>query len=76
VGAGVQLVFALIFTVARIIVGPFLTYYTVVSPTSHPVVKAGAVGILGVSLLWFHKIVGLAMGALGGDKKKAKSKEI
>jgi uncharacterized protein (DUF983 family) len=51
--------FALIFTVARIVFGPFLTYYTVVNPDSHVLVKVGAVGILIVSLLWFHKIVSM-----------------
>lgn len=96
-----QMAFALIFTLARILAGPPLTYYTVINKDSHPLVKVrgphrdrrtyiqlytqdmyydlspvsaplqkayrlasftpqvGAVGILVVSLLWFHKIVSM-----------------
>ena len=59
------------FLIARIVFGPFLVYYTVINPKSHLLVKFGAIGILVVSLLWFKKIINMAMG---GSKKKSKSK--
>ena len=34
-----QILFALAFFVCRVVLGPFVVYYTVVSATSHPVVK-------------------------------------
>jgi hypothetical protein len=67
-----QILFALIFTAARMVAGLVLTYYTVINPDSHIIVKGGAVGILVVSLLWFNKIVGMVTRAL---KKKGHSKK-
>lgn len=61
------------FFVARIILGPPLVYYTIINPDSHVLVKAGALGILLVSLLWFKKIVRMAMG--GGSKKPNNNKD-
>jgi hypothetical protein len=54
------------------VAGLVLTYYTVINPDSHIIVKGGAVGILVVSLLWFNKIVGMVTRAL---KKKGHSKK-
>ena len=65
-----QALFALIFTIARMIAGPPLTYYTVINPQSHIIVKAGAVGILLVSLLWFSKIVDMLSKVLRKKKDK------
>lgn len=62
--------FALIFTLARILAGPVLTYKTILCPESHVIVKAGALGILVVSLLWFSKIMAMLSKVLGGGGKK------
>ncbi|TFJ86178.1 hypothetical protein NSK_002386 [Nannochloropsis salina CCMP1776] len=67
--------FAIIFTLARVVGGPFLTYYTLVSPRTHWVIKAGALGILAVSFLWFSKIVAMLSKAFGGSKGKDKAGE-
>ena len=76
-----QALFALIFFVCRLVVGPVVVYRTVVSPTTPLVVKAGGVGILLVSLLWFNKIAQIALykfrkaGKKGGGaaaRKKSK----
>jgi TLC domain len=56
-----KMAFALVFFLCRIVFGPVVVYQTIVSPTSHWIVKAGAAGIQLVSVLWFHKIVGMAM---------------
>lgn len=47
--------FALLFFVCRLLVGPFVVYATLRSSTTPLVVKAGGLGILLVSLLWFRK---------------------
>ncbi len=52
----VQALFALLFFVCRLLVGPFVVYATLVSPTTPTVVKAGGAGILIVSLVWFQKV--------------------
>lgn len=62
--------FALIFTIARILLGPVLTYYTVINKNSHVIVKLGAFGILVVSLLWFKKIVQMLSKVLFPEKDK------
>jgi hypothetical protein len=69
--------FALLFLICRLVVGPFVVYATVMSTTTPTVVKAGGVGILVVSLLWFHKIASIALykmrkGSKGKGGKKAK----
>lgn len=50
-------VFALIFFIARIVLGPFLCYYTVMSKDSPLLVKAGGVGIMAISLVFFKQII-------------------
>ena len=55
------MLFALLFFVCRLVAGPFVVHATVMSPTTPMVVKAGGVGILVVSLVWFRKIVAVAM---------------
>lgn len=60
---------------ARILLGPPLTYYTVVNKDSHVLVKAGALGILVVSLLWFHKIISMVTRAKQGGKKEPAAAE-
>ena len=57
-----QLLFALLFFVCRLCVGPLVVAATLRSPTTPLVVKAGGAGILLVSLVWFRKVRGL--GAL------------
>ncbi|GAB5033001.1 Hypothetical protein NocV09_01101910 [Nannochloropsis oceanica] len=61
--------FAIIFTFARIVAGPVLTYYSMICPRTHWVIKVGACGILLVSLLWFSKIVAMLGKVFGGGKK-------
>ncbi len=50
--------------------GPVLTYYAMINPRTHWVIKVGAAGILLVSLLWFSKIVAMLGKAFGGKKKE------
>eukprot|EP00271_Cylindrocystis_brebissonii_P009958 TRINITY_DN2576_c0_g1_i1.p1 TRINITY_DN2576_c0_g1~~TRINITY_DN2576_c0_g1_i1.p1 ORF type:complete len:259 (-),score=31.69 TRINITY_DN2576_c0_g1_i1:435-1211(-) len=61
-GAGVlstvnDLLFALTFTFARMVVGPYVVYYTLKAEDSPIPIKMGAVGIQVVSLFWFYKIL-------------------
>ncbi len=67
--------FALIFTLARILAGPVLTYQTMLCPESHWIVKAGALGILVVSLLWFSKIMAMLGKVFSSGKKKSEGKK-
>ncbi|KAK9795938.1 hypothetical protein WJX73_008961 [Symbiochloris irregularis] len=53
----VDVLFALSFTICRLLLGPFVTFYTVVCPTASWIVKAGGAGIQIVSCVWFYKIV-------------------
>jgi len=52
-----DLLFALAFFVCRVIFGPFVVYYTLISSESSAVVKAGGLAIQIVSVFWFWKIV-------------------
>lgn len=65
-----DVMFALVFTVARIFIGPVLVYRCVMSPTSPTAVKLGAAGIQVVSILWFYKIVRLVSYKLSKPKAK------
>ena len=69
-----NLIFALSFLVCRLIIAPPLVYYTVVCKTNDYVVKAGAIGILAVSLLWAVKIIRIFIATskqlAGGNKKE------
>ena len=51
-----QLVFALLFFLCRLCVGPLVVHAAVTSTTTPTVVKAGGLGILVVSLVWFRKV--------------------
>ena len=51
-----QLVFALLFFLCRLCVGPLVVHAAVTSTTTPAVVKAGGIGILVVSLVWFRKV--------------------
>ncbi len=66
-----QLLFALLFFVCRLVAGPLVVYATVTSPTTPMVVKAGGVGILVVSLVWFQKIAAIALHKLRKSRKQA-----
>ncbi len=48
-----------------------MVHATVMSPTTPAVVKAGGVGILVVSLVWFKTIASIALYKLKGGKKGA-----
>ena len=63
-----QALFALLFFVCRLVAGPFVVYATVMSPTTPSVVKAGGVGILLVSLVWFRTIASIAIYKIRGGK--------
>ncbi|BBN09763.1 hypothetical protein MPTK1_4g22470 [Marchantia polymorpha subsp. ruderalis] len=65
-----DLSFVVIFTLARMGVGPYVVYHTLNSQST-PVVKFGAVGIQVVSVFWFYKIARMVMYKLTKKKKKA-----
>jgi len=72
-----DLVFALLFLFCRLIVGPPLVYKTVVNKSNTYLVKAGALGILIVSLMWGWKIIMMIVRTVGklaggGSKKQKK----
>jgi len=50
-----QVLFALLFFVCRLLLGPLVVYTTLASPTTPLLIKAGGAGILLVSLVWFRK---------------------
>ncbi|XXG72986.1 hypothetical protein AAC387_Pa07g1971 [Persea americana] len=52
-----DITFAVVFSVARMVVGPYLMYVTVMSDNNPLLVKAMAVGLQAVSAFWFYKIV-------------------
>eukprot|EP00891_Asterochloris_glomerata_P005987 jgi/Astpho2/5987/Aster-x1341 len=63
--------FALSFFVCRLLVGPFVVWATVASPTTPWIVKLGGVGIFVVSLFWASKILRMIQRTvLGGSKKR------
>jgi len=62
--------FALVFTIARIFVGPYVVFKTLEAPNSPVAVKVGAVGIQVVSLFWFWKIARMVAYKLGKAKSK------
>lgn len=59
----------------RIVAGPVLTYYSVINPRTHWVIKLGAFGILLVSLLWFSKIVAMLGKVFSGKKEGGVAKK-
>jgi len=52
-----NLVFALVFLLCRLVIGPPLVYKTLVCPDNEYIVKAGGFGILAVSIMWGWKII-------------------
>jgi hypothetical protein len=52
-----DLVFAILFLVCRLVIGPPLVWRTVTCETNAYIVKAGGLGILIVSLMWGWRIV-------------------
>lgn len=68
-------IFALIFFIARIVLGPFLCYYTVVSEDSPLLVKAGGVGIMAISLVFFQQIIQSVLRSAGKSSKKIGEKQ-
>ena len=52
-----DLVFAILFLVCRLVIGPPLVWRTVTCETNAYIVKAGGLGILVVSLMWGWRIV-------------------
>ena len=69
-----DLIFALLFLFCRLVVGPPLVYKTVVNKDNTYLVKAGALGILIVSLMWAWKIIMMIVRTskklAGGSKPK------
>jgi len=72
-----DLVFALLFLFCRLIVGPPLVWQTVTNQSNTYIVKAGALGILVVSLMWGWRIVMMIVRTLkklsGGGKKEKRT---
>ncbi|XP_024379947.1 uncharacterized protein [Physcomitrium patens] len=68
-----DVVFALIFTVARVFIGPIVVYKCLLSSTTPFAVKVGAVGIQVVSLLWFYKIARMVVYKLSKKPKTRKA---
>ena len=70
-------IFALIFFIARIVLGPFLCYYTVMSKDSPLLVKAGGVGIMAISLVFFRQIIQSVKrsGKKSSNKKSSSQRE-
>lgn len=67
-----DLLFVLLFTFARMVVGPYVCALTV-SGRSPVAVKIGAIGIQVVSAFWFYKIVRMVYFKLFKKKKNVKS---
>mmetsp|Transcript_71642 Transcript_71642/g.226346 ORF Transcript_71642/g.226346 Transcript_71642/m.226346 type:complete len:238 (+) Transcript_71642:105-818(+) len=67
-----EVTFGVVFMLCRIILGPPLVYKTVVHPDAHLGVKAGALGIQIVSVIWFYKIAQVIAYKLS---KKSKGKK-
>jgi len=72
-----DLVFALLFLFCRLIVGPPLVWQTLTNQSNTYIVKAGALGILVVSLMWGWRIVMMIVRTLkklsGGGKKEKRT---
>ncbi len=66
-----QMLFAALFFVCRLVLGPVVVHATLASDMTPSVVKAGGVGILAVSLVWFYKIASIALYKLRKARKQA-----
>lgn len=67
-----DLLFAIIFFIARMCFGPVLVYRTVMSPTSPLFVKISGVALEVVSVFWFYKIVKIFLYKIRGGSRKKK----
>ena len=69
-----SLVFALMFLVCRLVIGPPLVWKTLASPDNDYIVKAGGFGILAVSVFWGMSIIRIIVKEvkklMGGGKAK------
>ena len=69
-----DLLFALLFLLCRLIVGPPLVWRTVVNDSNTYIVKAGALGIFIVSVMWGWRIIMMIVRTVkklfGGAKAK------
>ncbi|XP_051139108.1 uncharacterized protein LOC127256918 isoform X2 [Andrographis paniculata] len=70
-----DIVFAVIFTFARMVGGPYLTYVTLSAPNNPFLIKAMALGLQLVSAFWFYKIARMVIYKLLGRKKRRKASE-
>ncbi|XP_057975775.1 uncharacterized protein LOC131163084 isoform X2 [Malania oleifera] len=52
-----DILFAVIFSFARMVIGPFLTYAMLSTSCNPPLLKAMALGLQLISAFWFYKIV-------------------
>lgn len=68
----VDIVFAIVFTSARMIFGPYLTYVTL-SANNPFLIKAMALGLQLVSAFWFYKIVRMVMFKLSKWKSSTRT---
>jgi hypothetical protein len=65
------MLFAFLFFVCRLLLGPLVVRATLASPTTPAIVKGGGIGILLVSLVWFYKIASIALYKLRKARKQA-----
>mmetsp|Transcript_25904 Transcript_25904/g.63761 ORF Transcript_25904/g.63761 Transcript_25904/m.63761 type:complete len:254 (+) Transcript_25904:82-843(+) len=79
-----NLIFALVFLVCRLLIGPPLVYKTIACPDNEYIVKLGGFGIMAVSIMWGWKIIMmfvkelkklLGIGGGGGGKLDKKTKK-
>ncbi|XP_039070035.1 uncharacterized protein LOC120216770 [Hibiscus syriacus] len=64
-----DIIFAVIFSVARMVGGPYLLFLTL-SANNPILIKATAVGLQLVSTFWFYKIVGMVKYTLTKSRNK------
>jgi hypothetical protein len=69
-----SLVFALMFLVCRLVIGPPLVWKTLACPDNDYIVKAGGFGILAMSVMWGMSIIRIIVKEVkkltGGGKAK------
>ncbi|GMI91284.1 hypothetical protein like AT1G35180 [Hibiscus trionum] len=64
-----DITFGVIFSVARMVGGPYLTFLTLSAPSNPMLIKAMAVGLQAVSAFWFYKIVKMVKYKLSKRRK-------
>ena len=75
-----DIIFAVLFFLMRIVLGPVIVYYTFINEDTNEFVKLGGLAIQLLSIFWFYKIVKIAMYKSGkkdkgGKKEKAASEK-